>query len=238
VTLSMSKKFLNSILLILVSLSAGTLFGDALFHLLPEAVENSGEFDPLISLFVIIGIVTFFIVEKLIHIHLSCRNKKSTHSHQYPLLHEPHKHHLGLMNILGDALHNFIDGLIIAASFLINIPVGIATTIAVIFHEIPQEIADFGVLTYSGFSRGKAIMINFLTAATAILGAILGIFIGNASNLFLKFSIPFAAGGFMYIAGANLIPELHKECGWKQSLMHILALLIGISIMAALLLLE
>ncbi|HLC52807.1 MAG TPA: ZIP family metal transporter, partial [Candidatus Nanoarchaeia archaeon] len=89
-----------------------------------------------------------------------------------------------------------------------------------------------------GFSRGKAIMINFLTAATAILGAILGIFIGNASNLFLKFSIPFAAGGFMYIAGANLIPELHKECGWKQSLMHILALLIGISIMAALLLLE
>ena len=238
ITLSMRKKFLSKILLVLVSISAGTLFGDALLHLLPETVEESGGFNSSISLAVLAGIVVFFVVEKLIHMHTTCKPEETRHTHKYPLIHEPHKHHLGIMNVLGDGVHNFIDGLIIGASFLVSVPVGIATTIAVILHEIPQELADFGVLIYSGFSKSKALLVNFATAATAILGAILGFILGETSEAFLGLSIPFAAGGFIYIAGANLIPELHKECGWKQSLLHFIALLVGIGLMAALLLLE
>lgn len=237
IALSMKQQFLSKFLLVLVSLSAGTLFGDALLHLLPEAVEEGG-FTPLVSLSTLLGIVAFFVVEKLIHMHLRCQPQKMHSPHKYPLVHEPHKHHLGFMNILGDGLHNFIDGLIIAASFFVNIPVGIATTIAVILHEIPQELADFGVLIYSGFSKNKAILVNFFTATTAILGAILGIVISNSSELFLKLSIPFAAGGFIYIAGANLIPELHKDCKWKSSILHFAALIAGILIMYGLLFIE
>jgi len=236
-SLSLKEKFLSKILLILVSLSAGTLFGDALLHLLPEAVEDSG-FTAVISLAVLAGIVVFFAVEKLIHMHTICRPEKIHHAQKYPLVHQPHKHHLGLMNILGDAVHNFIDGLIIAVSFFVSIPAGIATTLAVILHEMPQELADFGVLIYSGFSKSKALLVNFATAATAVLGAVLGIILGETSEAFLGLSIPFAAGGFIYIAGATLIPELHQECGWKQSLFHFSALLVGIGLMAALLFLE
>ena len=237
ITLSLREKYLSRILLVLVSLSAGTLFGDALLHLLPEAAEQNG-FTLTISLAVLAGIVAFFAVEKLIHMHTTCLSKERHHTPKYLLIHEPHKHHLGVMNVLGDALHNFIDGLIIAASFLVSVPVGIATTIAVFLHEIPQELADFGVLIYSGFSRNKALLVNFATATTAVLGAVLGIALGNASEMFLIVSIPFAAGGFIYIAGANLIPELHKECSWKSSLLHFFSLLLGMGLMVIMLFIE
>ncbi|HLC81865.1 MAG TPA: ZIP family metal transporter, partial [Candidatus Nanoarchaeia archaeon] len=105
-------------------------------------------------------------------------------------------------------------------------------------HEIPQELADFGVLIYSGFSRNKALLVNFATATTAVLGAVLGIALGNASEMFLIVSIPFAAGGFIYIAGANLIPELHKECSWKSSLLHFFSLLLGMGLMVIMLFIE
>ncbi len=138
------------------------------------------------------------------------------------------------MNLVGDGLHNFADGLIIAASYFVNIPVGIATSIAVIMHEVPQELADFGVLLYAGFSTRKAIFFNFLSAALAIVGAVAGIVLGNRVEGFVGLILPFAAGGFIYIAGSNLIPELHKECDWKNSFWHILAFLLGIGIMVAL----
>ena len=139
-TLSLKEKLLGKILLLLVSLSAGTLFGDALLHLLPEAVEESG-FTVLISLMVLSGIIIFFIVEKLIHLHTSCKpseinealHKKSS-KHKYPLMHEPHKAHIGFMNLFGDLVHNFADGLIIAASYFISIPVAVASLLAEILH--------------------------------------------------------------------------------------------------------
>ncbi len=233
VSLRMGKNTLGKLLLILVSLSAGTLLGDAFLHLLPEAVEREG-FTLEVSLLVLSGVLIFFLVEKIIHLH-HCH---VPHQHETPLLHEPHKFHIGLMNLLGDGVHNFIDGLIIAGSFFINVPVGIATTIAVIFHEVPQEIADFGVLLYAGYSKGKALFFNFLSAATAILGAIVGLILGSRGELFAQWMIPFAAGGFIYIAGSNLIPELHKECDWVESLWHVVALLAGIGIMVLLLLVE
>ena len=224
--LCMRKKHLNKILLFLVSLSAGSLFGGALLHLLPEIVEEAG-FTLSISLSVLGGILIFFLIEKYVHWH---------HCHD-PSCKE-HKNHLAVMNLVGDGVHNFVDGLIIAGSYLVSIPLGIATTVAVIFHEVPQEIGDFGVLLYSGLSKIKAIFWNLASALTAVIGAIVGLVLGSSSEIFVHLIIPFAAGGFIYIAGSDLIPELHKECKAKDTFWHILALLLGIGIMVALKFLE
>lgn len=233
VSLLLSKKNLNRILLILVSLSAGTLLGGAFLHLLPESVEGSG-FSLSVSSLVLIGIIVFFIIEKFIHLN-RC---ESPHLHKYPLVHKEHKHHLGLINLIGDGIHNFVDGLVIAGAYIVSVPIGVATTIAVILHEVPQELADFGVLLYAGFTKKKAILFNFLSAAIAILGAIVGILLGAKGEMFAKLILPFAAGGFIYIAGSNLIPELHKKCGLKESMLHIMSIIIGMFFMAVLLFLH
>lgn len=157
-TLAMNDKFLNKAMLFLVSFAAGTLLGDALIHLLPEAYSSGNVFA---SAYVLLGIIFFFALEKII---------KWRHCHEAGC--PEHSHVLPYVILIGDGLHNFIDGMIIAASFLVNVPVGIATTIAVIFHEIPQEIGDFGSLVYGGFSKKKALIYNFLSALTAVLGAI------------------------------------------------------------------
>ena len=220
--LAFHKKKLDKILLLLVSLSAGTLFGGALLHLIPEAVEESG-FTITISLYILFGVVAFFILEKFIHRHE----------------HEDEEHgkrkSIGVMNLAGDGVHNFLDGLIIAAAYFISVPVGIATTIAVVLHEVPQEIADFGVLLYAGFTKKKALLYNFGSAFLAVLGAVVGLILGTKMGGFISFIVPFAAGGFLYIAGANLVPELHKHCKLKDDLLHIMAMVLGIAIMVGLL---
>ena len=152
--------------------------------------------------------------------------------------HHHHAYHLGTMNLIGDGLHNFIDGLVIAGSYFVSVPVGIATTIAVIVHEIPQELADFGVLLYSGLSRTRALLYNAGSALLAVLGAVVGLMIGNTSEHVVELLLPFAAGGFIYIAAANLIPELQNESGFKTSLIQLGMILLGIAIMVGLLFLE
>jgi zinc and cadmium transporter len=229
ISLFINKKFISRILLLLVSLSAGTLFGGSFLHLLPEAAEQSG-FSLNLSLSVLAGIVVFFVLEKLIHLHHHHGSEKVKPVHD--------KHHIGTMNLAGDALHNFLDGLVIAGSYLVSVPVGVATTVAVVFHEVPQELADFGVLLYSGYSKGKALMMNFFSAAVAIIGAIVGLVLGAKGPHFVQIVLPFAAGGFIYIAGSNLIPELHKHCKFRESLYHLIAMLLGIVIMVGLLFLE
>ncbi len=243
--LSVSTKILHKhkILLFLVSLSAGTLFGSVFFHLLPEALADNG-YTILTASIILAGIITFFVLEKVIHWH-------HCHGHFFQdKKHSPHKEHttskkitpqkesIAWLNLMGDGLHNFMDGLVIAGSYLVNIPTGIATTIAVIIHEVPQEFADFGVLIYSGFSIKKALFLNFLSALVAGLGAIIGIFFASKSPLFLSLILPFAAGGFLYIAGSNLIPELHKDCTATESFWHFAALILGIGLMLALTFLE
>jgi zinc and cadmium transporter len=142
------------------------------------------------------------------------------------------------MNLVGDSLHNFIDGLIIAGSYLASIPAGIATTIAVILHEIPQEIGDFGVLIHGGFSKAKAIFLNFITALVAVLGTLIGLWLNNYIPNMHQILVPLAIGGFLYIAGSDLIPELHKETKIKVSFFQIVSFILGILVMLALLLLE
>jgi zinc and cadmium transporter len=151
---------------------------------------------------------------------------------------EKHIHPFAYMNLVGDGFHNFIDGLIIAGSYLVNLQVGIATTLAVILHEIPQEIGDFGVLLHGGFSKSKALLLNFATALTAILGTIAVLIVGSKVQGLSSILLPIAAGGFIYIAGADLIPELHKETEFRGSLFQLFTFILGIGVMALLLLLE
>ena len=174
-----------------------------------------------------LGICTSFVIEKFVHwrhCHIPSSKK--------------HPHTFAYMNLFGDAVHNFIDGLIIAASYMVSVPIGIATTIAVVFHEIPQEIGDFGVLLHGGFSKNKALMLNFLTAATAIAGALIALAVSAQIEGSIVFLASFAAGGFIYIAGADLIPELHKRFTIKSSIGQIIALLLGMGVMYLLIFLE
>src|SRR3989338_544167 len=227
ITLPINVEKLRKLLIYLVSFAAGALLGDAFIHLLPEAVEETG-FEVVISLYVLIGIGFSFLIEKVVH----------WHPFHYPL-EEGHVHPFAIMNLVGDLVHNFMDGLIIAASYLVSIPVGIATTIAVILHEIPQEISDFGVLLLGGFTKARALFYNFLTALTAVLGAVVVLMIGSSVENITTFLVPFTAGSLIYIAGSDLIPELHKgEFDWKSSLMQFAAIALGVLVMYALLFLE
>jgi zinc and cadmium transporter len=141
------------------------------------------------------------------------------------------------MNLVGDGLHNFIDGLIIVGGYLVSIPAGIATTIAVLLHEIPQEIGDFGILVHGGFTKWKALLLNFLSAVFAILGALFALWIGNYVNNVENILVSIAIGGFIYIAGSDLIPELHKEShSFMKSLLQAFVFVLGILVMYALLL--
>jgi zinc and cadmium transporter len=213
-------------LIYLVSFSAGALLGDAFLHLIPEAYENSSN-QHLISIYILLGILLFFILEKTIHWR---------HCHEEPC--ETHPHPFSYIILVGDTVHNFIDGLIIGASYLVSIPIGIATTIAVVFHEIPQEIGDFSSLIYGGFSRMRALMYNFISALFAVLGAFIVLFFGENSGNLVNFLIPFAAGGFIYIASSDLIPELHKSVEIEKSIRQIIMFILGIAIMLSLLLVE
>ena len=217
--LLISPKTLKKIILFLVSLSAGTLLGDSFLHLIPEAIGDNKE-NLTIWLYVLAGILCFFILEKIIHWR-----------HCHLPTNQEHPHPVGVMNLVGDGLHNFIDGVIIAGSFLISFKLGLATTLAVIAHEIPQEIGDFAILLYAGYSRAKAIILNFLSAILAIVGALITLIIGNWLENFSLFIIPFTAGGFIYIATADLLPELKKHARLGQTLIQLLAILLGMAIM-------
>ena len=215
-TLGIKNERLKKVLILFVSFSAGALLGDVFFHILPEV-----NFSLNFSLFLLSGIVLFFLLEKIIcwkHCHL-------------PITKE-HKHPFTYMVLFGDSLHNFIDGLIIFASYAISFPVGLATTIAVFLHEIPQEIGDFAILLHGGFSKKKALFLNFVSSLTAVLGVFVA-FLFSSFNL-VNFLLGIAAGGFIYIALTDLIPEMHKETRIKESLLQILFFILGILVMLGL----
>lgn len=219
-TLALKEKLFNKILLVLVSLSAGALMGGAFLHLLPEAVEKAEGTNIDIFLYVLVGFVLFFLIEKVFHWRHCHKGKCEVHTFHY-------------MNLFGDTIHNFIDGLIIAASFVVSTPLGITTTIAIAAHEIPQEIGDFGVLIYGGFKKKKAIVLNYLVALSIVVGGIVGYFISETVDKAAMYLLPFAAGGFIYIAATDLVPEIKKELNIKKSLATIIVFLVGIFIMLA-----
>jgi len=217
--LSFKKETLQKILFFLVSFAAGGMLGGDFFHLLPEAIEDLGH-GLNFSLAILAGILAFFVLEKFIawrHCHIPTS--------------EEHPHPVVFMNLIGDAFHNFLDGVVVAASFMTNFSLGLATSLATIFHEIPQEIGDFGVLIHGGFTHKKALLLNFASALTAVLGAVLTLFVGMKVVVLSKLIIPFTAGTFIYIAGSDLIPELHKETQLWKSTIQLMGLILGLFLM-------
>ena len=217
-TLAMKDNLLHKILFCLIGFSAGTLIGSAFLHILPEALQKSNSTN--VFYYLILGIILFFLMERYLHWR-HCHDK------------DCHIHSFTYLNLFGEAFHNFIDGLAIAASFVISIKLGITTTLAIISHEIPKELGNFGVLIYGGFSRKKALLYNFISALMAIIGALTGYFISDFAQGFSNFIMPLTAGGFIYIAMSDLIPEVHKESNQKRATLAFIACLLGIVFMAA-----
>jgi len=222
VFVGLKENILRRLLMALVGFASGTLLGGAFLHLLPEALK---ETDTIATPFyyVILGIVSFFALEKFLY-------WRHCHEEECPV------HTFVYLNLIGDGIHNFIDGMIIAATYIIsfksgNYQLGFATTLAVVFHEIPQEIGDFGVLIYGGFSKRKALTYNFISALTAILGAVTTYYLAYLQSI-EALLVPFAAGGFIYIAATDLMPELHKKSQANASLIQLLAIVLGIGLMA------
>jgi len=227
VTLVLKKDLLNKSIFVLVSLAVGALLGDVFLHVIPEMFENAGD-HTLIPFIFIAGILMFFILEKILHWH---HHHSSEHSGENILP-------VGRMVLVSDGVHNFIDGVIIAASYLVSIEVGVATTIAVILHEIPQEIGNFGVLIHAGYTKARALWFNFLSALTAIAGAAIALLLGSITEQFALLLLPLTAGSFVYIALSDLIPELHKDRAIMQGVVQVVAIVIGVVSMALLLALE
>lgn len=226
VTIFVGRQRLQPVVFVLVSLAVGAMLGDAFIHLLPESFERARS-SLEVSLYCLGGILGFFVLEKFLlwqHDHAA--------EHTHPV------HPVGYINLVADGLHNFVDGALIGASYLVSVPIGLATTIAVLLHEIPQEIGDFGVLLHAGFSRARALWLNFFTATLAIAGAVLSLLLGGSLQDFSTVVLPFAAGGFVYIAGSDLVPELHKERQPPQAAVQLLAIGAGIGLMLLLKLLD
>jgi zinc and cadmium transporter len=214
-TLAIRDSIFQKILLLLVAFSAGGLMGGAFLHLLPESLE---DIEPLQGfLILLIGFSSFFLLERFL---------RWRHCHEE----ECEIHPVTYLNLMGDGLHNFIDGVVIAASYLAGFHIGVVTTIAVAMHEIPQELGDFAVLVYGGYSKLKALIFNFASAVMAIFGAMLGYFFILTPELFI-YVLPFAAGNFLYIASSDLIPELHKERALGRSIQSFLMFIFGILLM-------
>jgi len=211
-TLLMKKELLDRILLLLIAFASGSLLAAAFLHMAPESAQEIGTetFKMILA-----GMVFFFIIEKFIHWHHCNRGECSIHPVAY-------------LNLIGDGVHNFIDGVIIAAGFLTGTHIGVITSIAIALHEIPQEIGDFAVLVHGGLSKKRALLYNFLSATTAIIGAVLGYFYLSNLHHLIPYVLGIAAGGFVYIAAADLMPELHKERTFGRLFLQTIALLTGI----------
>jgi len=215
ITLWCNEKTLRKTLFILVAFSAGALLGGAFLHLAAESLEAMGANS--VFLLLLTGFSVFFLLEKFLHWHHCHEGKCDVHPFTYLIL-------------FGDGIHNFIDGLIIAASFLVNPAFGIVTTLMIISHEVPQELGDFGVLVYGGMKKKKALGYNFISQLVSVAGGIIGFLISGLGG-FQELLLPFAAGGFVYIAASDLIPELHKEIIPKKSILAFGFFLVGILFM-------
>lgn len=215
VFLIVGRNFFQNLIFISLALSSGVLLATAFLDLYPEALQTLPWESPYLLL---LGIIVFFLIEKLVHWH-HCVDGEDC----------PEKP-LAYMSLIGDAVHNFADGIVIAAAYLANPALGLATTLAVVAHEIPHELSDFSLLIYGGFKSSKALFFNFLSALTAVFGAVVVLLFADGSNRFVPYLIPFAAGNFIYIAASDLFPELRKSRGLKSTLFQVFLIILGVAI--------
>ncbi len=218
-TLSLSEKALQRLLLPLVALSAGSLLGGAFFHMIPESIEKFGT-DLSVYIYVVAGFTFFLLLEQLLHWHHCHRDETECKKSQTHLI------------LIGDGIHNFIGGIAVAGTFLIDIRLGISTWLAAAAHEVPQEIGDFGILLHGGWSRKKALLFNLLSSSTFLLGGLLTYLL--SFNDWIYYLIPFAAGNFIYIGASDLIPEVNKHRNFSNSILHFICFCSGVSILLGL----
>jgi zinc and cadmium transporter len=204
----------------LVSFAVGALLGGALLHLVPEAIERLGP-GPALSWYLLAGFLGFFTLEKFLW------------AHEHPGEGDAQRvAPLAALNLLGDALHNVVDGAVIAAAYSADSAVGVAATVAVFLHEVPQEVGDFGVLVYSGLPARRAVWYNFLSGLAALIGAVVALAIGEAAAGFADALLPISAGSLLYIAASDLIPELRRERQLGTSLGQLILVMLGVAVTA------
>ncbi len=214
----------KSFLKALISVAAGALLSVSLLDMLPEAIEAEIYDVHQIMMVVLVSIVFFFLLERVFHWH-------HCHCDDHGKPNTKDKKNLALINLVGDGIHNFVDGALIASAFLIDFHAGLMVTLAVVLHEIPQEISDFGVLLYAGLSKAKAIFYNLVTALIAIVGALVFYYFGSILQNIIPLVLAFAAGNFIYLATADLIPELHHGENKKNIIYHSIWLVVGVLLM-------
>jgi zinc and cadmium transporter len=229
-TLGWRPERLRRLTLPFVAFAVGALLGDAFIHLLPTAFREARS-PFLVSMGVLAGFMLFFLLERLLrgggHVH--------PEGERVPLHHRVHP--MVGINLAGDALHNFVDGVLIGASYLASFGLGVTTTIAVLLHELPQELGDFAILVHGGLTVRRAVTLNLLVALTAVAGTAITLLVGSEVKSVSTASVPFTAGGFLYLAAADLVPELHhQETTPRGTFEQILLIGAGIGVMAALIL--
>lgn len=214
--MTLQRKTLQGIITYSLAFSSGVLLGSTFFELLPESLEllPNGAFAWTLT-----GFVVFFCLEKILQWH---HHVEGRHDHKEKTF--------AYLTLIGDSIHNFADGAVIAASYLISVPLGITTTLAIVTHEVPHELSDFLILLHGGFSNTRALMFNFLSATTAIAGTVLVLVLGTRFAGLERYLVPLAAGNFLYIAASDLIPELLTRRHGSTSLLQVGMLILGISV--------
>jgi zinc and cadmium transporter len=221
-----NETFLRRALPFLVSFAVGALLGDAVLHILTELSETGG-ITTGIAYVIVAAIVFFFVLEKAIHVH-----------HTLDAPEHGHIHPVAVNNLVGDGVHNFVDGAVIAGAFVADVRLGIATTVAVMLHEIPQEVGDLGVLVHAGLAPRRAVIYNLASALVAVLGAVLALLLESSVAGIERPLLAISAGAFIYIAGADLIPELHRQNDFRSSAVQFVGIVAGFAVMGALLVAE
>jgi len=220
---------LAAVVPVLVALAVGVLLGDAFIHLIPDAVERHGSVST-VCLATLIGVFTFFLLEKVV---------RWRHDHHMPLPVSPVDiRPLARMNLIGDAIHNFVDGILIAGSFMVDPVLGCTTTFAIIAHEIPQELGDVGALICGGYTPRRAVLYNFYCSLTVVVGVLFALAAGQIAESFLVLLLPMAAGGFIYIAGSDLIPALHERATLPSLVGQVASFGFGIAFMQGIVIFE
>ncbi|MFX0155929.1 MAG: ZIP family metal transporter [Candidatus Hodarchaeota archaeon] len=243
--ISLKEKTLDRLLFILVAFATGTILATALFDLIPESLHHleelnaggAGIAESLLFTVIILGFVIFFVLERFIYWFHGHAHEKEDQFVCYDTLTEGFDNivdkgnkikNFALLNLIGDGLHNFLDGIILIVAFLSGIGNGIIVTLAVLFHELPQEVGDFGILIYGGFVKKKALLFNFASALVALLGGLVAFFLSAQIEFFNFFFLAFSGGGFIYIASTELMPELLKEKNLKKSIIQAFVFLCGV----------
>ncbi|GAB4276277.1 MAG: ZIP family metal transporter [Methylomicrobium sp.] len=222
----LDRQLLKRLLPYLIALAVGVLLGDAFIHLIPDAAERQGSI-ATVCLTTLAGVFLFFVLEKIVRWR-----------HDHTVFAGDSVKPMAKMNLMGDAIHNFVDGILIGGSFLVDPVIGLTTTLAIVVHEIPQEIGDVGALVYGGYSPKKAVLYNFYCSLTVVVGAVFTLLLGQFAEASLILLLPIAAGGFIYIAATDFIPVLHEHSSLRNLCGQSFVFALGIGFMQAIVVLE